>query len=95
MTPVDEMRLCISTNCCQQLFDNAVWICIIRCMSELRKALKRTGFTQAEFAREIGVSPQVIHNWVKRGVPPQWAVRVAQDLLSDPHKLCPDFPWPK
>ena len=66
-------------------------------MSELRKALKRLpGFTQAEFAREDWrIATSTIHNWVKRGVPPQWAVRVAQDLLSDPHKLCPDFPWPK
>jgi DNA-binding transcriptional regulator YiaG len=65
-------------------------------MSELLRVLRKIKFTQADLARELSVSPQVVNNWIRRdSIPPEWAIRIAQVTFADERKLCPRFPWPK
>lgn len=63
----------------------------------LRKALGVTGKTQAEMAKEIGVKPQTLSQWLSgvRPIPAERAVQISnmtsgEVSLSD---LCPGFPW--
>jgi transcriptional regulator with XRE-family HTH domain len=41
---------------------------------------KERGWSQSDLAREIGVTPQDITNWKKRGMPPEWYEKTAEVL---------------
>jgi transcriptional regulator with XRE-family HTH domain len=41
---------------------------------------KERGWSQSDLARELGVTPQDITNWKKRGMPPEWYQRTADVL---------------
>lgn len=45
----------------------------------LRRAREK-GMNQSLFAERLGVEPQHITNWKRRGMPPEWHARVAQVL---------------
>ena len=65
----------------------------------LERAIRSIG-TQTEFAQRLGVSPQVVANWRKRGVPAERVVDVVRATVNEdgipavtPHELRPDvFP---
>ena len=61
--------------------------------TQLIQAIEKAKHTQASLARELGVTAQVVHNWVKRGVPPERAPELEKILGVSKQKLCPDFPW--
>lgn len=42
---------------------------------------KERGWSQSDLARELGVTPQDITNWKKRGMPPEW-YQGAADVLG-------------
>jgi transcriptional regulator with XRE-family HTH domain len=51
----------------------------------LRRALSRRGYTQARLAREIGLSPRAIGQWLRGDSVPTLAhVKLAADLLAFP-----------
>lgn len=65
-------------------------------MSILLTSIRKARTSQAQLARDLGFnSTQRVNNWIKRGVPPEWAPQLGKLLNVDHRKLCPDFPWPK
>ena len=64
-------------------------------MKALTKAIDIVG-SQAEFARRLGITPQVVHNWKIRGnVPAEYAPiieRVTSGGVSA-DEIHPDVPW--
>lgn len=55
--------------------------------AEFAKAIDGSGFTKSELAREVGVSPQSVNNWLARGVPPRYAFQVARLLNATPSAI--------
>lgn len=61
-------------------------------MSALERAIEVAGGLSA-LAFRLGVKPQVVHNWRKRGIPPQRVLeieRATQGLVTR-HQLHPDL----
>lgn len=52
-----------------------------------RAAMAAAGATPSGIAAEFGVSPQVVNNWLKRGVPASRAIDVAGYLNTDPQSI--------
>jgi len=50
---------------------------------ELTEALRRNGYTLAEFAEEFGVATKTVYDWGSRYGVPRWVVRVL--ALMDQH----------
>jgi transcriptional regulator with XRE-family HTH domain len=50
---------------------------------ELRAALKKLGWTQAEFGRRTGMSPDAVSRWCMGDVkPPPWAAAYLEAMLA-------------
>lgn len=58
----------------------------------LRDHLDRHGISYAEFAKRMGVDPQHVNNWFKRGVPKARIFEVADELKIDPRELAEGTP---
>lgn len=65
----------------------------------LRMADERLGMGPSAFGEELGVSPQVVTNWKRRGVPPLYHAQIAEllgctieELLGKP--LHTGLSWP-
>lgn len=60
------------------------------------KAAEIVGTTY-ELARQLGVKPPTVHQWVTgdRPVPPKRAVKIEELTGGEVtrQQLCPDFPW--
>lgn len=48
------------------------------------EAVERSRLTKSQISRALGVSPQSVTNWEKRGVPSRYALAVAQLMHVDP-----------
>ena len=53
-----------------------------------REALNRIG-TTTEVARRLEVTPNVVTNWKRRGIPARWAQRIARIVKMKPEEVCP------
>jgi transcriptional regulator with XRE-family HTH domain len=62
-------------------------------MSTLKREIKRAKLTQAEVARRLGVSSQLVGYWAKFGLPPKRVGAMAKLLGADKRKLCPGIEW--
>lgn len=51
------------------------------------RALANSGLTKSAFARELGVSPQSVQNWERRGCPARHAVAAGALLSADPSEI--------
>lgn len=64
-------------------------------MDALHSAIKASG-SQTALARLLGIAPQVIHNWIKRGnIPAEYCPRIerATNGAVTCEQLRPDVDW--
>lgn len=63
----------------------------------LSKAIEIAKTTQAALAKQIGVKPQTVNQWLSgaRPIPPARAAALERALggTVTRHDLCPEFPW--
>ncbi|WJM55939.1 helix-turn-helix transcriptional regulator [Pseudomonas asiatica] len=60
----------------------------------LRQFIRDRGLTAKEASDALGVSPQVLNNWFKRGMPARAIYEAAETLLVDQHWLATGSPHP-
>lgn len=53
------------------------------------QAVERSSLTKSKLARALGVSPQSVTNWERRGVPSRYALAVSKLLHVDPGEISP------
>lgn len=55
-------------------------------MSKIDLAIEAVG-SLTELAERLSVSPQVVANWRRRGIPPRWVLKVEKASGIPRHKL--------